>query len=195
AAALPRLAEAARDLATLRDQLSHQGFAEGADTADADAAELTGHVLAQGTRVHVRGILAAARAGDPDGVRAHMARLRADLLTLDALAARRPETRLDTWVGAARSWGDTDAERDTLEREARSLVSVWGGQHNGLHDYAGRHWHGLVADLYLPRWQAWADWLAEQAAGGPVPPDADPTPLRERVVALEEEWRGRPRSQ
>lgn len=195
AAALPRLAEAARDLATLRDQLSHQGFAEGADTAAADAAELTGHVLAQGTRVHVRGILAAARAGDPDGVRAHMARLRADLLTLDALAARRPETRLDTWVGAARSWGDTDAERDALEREARSLVSVWGGQHNGLHDYAGRHWHGLVADLYLPRWQAWADWLAEQAAGGPVPPDADPAPLRERVVALEEEWRGRTRSQ
>jgi alpha-N-acetylglucosaminidase len=76
-----------------------------------------------------------------------------------------------------------------MEREARSLVSVWGGQHNGLHDYSGRHWQGLVRDLYLPRWQAWADWLADAATHGPVAPDTDPTALRERIVALEESWR------
>ncbi|MFD6446611.1 alpha-N-acetylglucosaminidase TIM-barrel domain-containing protein [Promicromonospora sp. NPDC060204] len=159
------------------------------DILAADIAELTGHVLAQGTRVHVRGILAAARDGDPDGVRDHMGRLRADLLTLDALAAERPETRVSTWIDAARAWGDTAAERDAMEREARSLVSVWGGQHNGLHDYSGRHWHGLVRDLYLPRWQAWADWLADAATTGPVPPDADPTALRARIVTIEETWR------
>ena len=77
-----------------------------------------------------------------------------------------------------------------MEREARSLVSVWGEQHNGLHDYSGRHWHGLVRELYLPRWQAWADWLADLAASGPVAPDADPGPLRDRIVAIEEAWRG-----
>ncbi|MFD7307871.1 alpha-N-acetylglucosaminidase TIM-barrel domain-containing protein [Promicromonospora sp. NPDC059942] len=159
------------------------------DVLAADIAELTGHVLAQGTRVHVRGILAAARDGDPDGVRDHMGRLRADLLALDALAAERPETRVSTWIDAARAWGDTPAERDAMEREARSLVSVWGGQHNGLHDYSGRHWHGLVRDLYLARWQAWADWLADAATTGPVPPDADPTALRARIVAIEETWR------
>jgi alpha-N-acetylglucosaminidase len=184
-AALPRLAQAVRDLTEVRDALA--GPAR--DALSADVAELTGHVLAQGTRVHVRGILAAARAGDPDGVRAHMGRLRADLLELDDLAGARPETRLATWVDAARAWGDTDAERDAMEREARSLVSVWGGQHNGLHDYSGRHWQGLVRDLYLPRWQAWADWLADAAAHGPVPPHTDPTALRERIIALEESWR------
>ncbi|GAB2484593.1 alpha-N-acetylglucosaminidase [Promicromonospora xylanilytica] len=189
AAALPRLAAAARDLAQVRDTLPPSTPAR--DVLDADIADLTGHVLAQGTRVHVRGILAAARAGDPDGVRAHMSRLRTDLLTLDDLAGARPETRVTTWVDAARAWGDTDVERDAMEREARSLVSVWGGQHNGLHDYSGRHWQGLVRDLYLPRWQAWADWLADAAAGGPVPPTADPTALRERIVALEEAWRAR----
>ncbi|MFI2487495.1 alpha-N-acetylglucosaminidase TIM-barrel domain-containing protein [Promicromonospora kroppenstedtii] len=159
------------------------------DVLDADIADLTGHVLAQGTRVHVRGILAAARSGDPDGIRAHMARLRADLLQLDELAGARPESRVRTWTDAARSWGDTAAEQDAMEGEARSLVSVWGGQHNGLHDYSGRHWHGLVRELYLPRWQAWADWLTDAAAAGPVPPDADPTALHERVVAIEETWR------
>ncbi|MFD7026198.1 alpha-N-acetylglucosaminidase TIM-barrel domain-containing protein [Promicromonospora sukumoe] len=206
ATAHPRLAEAVRDLVAVRDALPDGGALSGGDAPpaeisaldgapaardvlDADIADLTGHVLAQGTRVHVRGVLAAARAGDPDGVREDMARLRTDLLRLDDLAAARPETRVSTWIDAARAWGDTPAERDTMEREARSLVSVWGGQHNGLHDYSGRHWQGLVRDLYLPRWQAWADWLADAAEAGPVPPDADPTVLRERIVAIEEAWR------
>jgi alpha-N-acetylglucosaminidase len=190
ATALPRLEQAVRELTVVRDNLPDAPpDSQPRDLLSADIAELAGHVLAQGTRVHVRGILAAARAGDPDGVRTHMHRLRADLLKLDDLAGARPETRLSTWVDAARAWGDTDAERDAMEREARSLVSVWGEQHNGLHDYSGRHWQGLVRDLYLPRWQAWADWLADAAAHGPVPPDADPTPLRERIVALEETWR------
>lgn len=199
ATALPRLDQAVRELTEVRDNLpetlpgtSLPNPARG--LLSADIAEVAGHVLAQGTRVHVRGIVAAARAGDPDGVRVRMRRLRADLLQLDDLAGARPETRVSTWVDAARAWGDTDAERDAMEREARSLVSVWGGQHNGLHDYSGRHWHGLVRDLYLPRWQAWADWLADAAAHGPVPPDADPTPLRERIVAIEESWRGTTRS-
>ncbi|MDR7380555.1 alpha-N-acetylglucosaminidase TIM-barrel domain-containing protein [Promicromonospora iranensis] len=194
AAALPRLAEAVRELTEVHDNLPGATPGPVPDPArevlGADIAELTGHVLAQGTRVHVRGILAAARAGDPDGVRAHRDRLRADLLELDDLAGARPETRVTTWIDAARAWGDTAAERDAMEREARSLVSVWGGQHNGLHDYSGRHWQGLVRDLYLPRWQAWADWLADAAARGPVPPDADPTALRAHIVALEERWRG-----
>ena len=200
ATALPRLEQAVRELTEVRDSLpdtlpnsaSNPVPNPAHDLLSADIAELTGHVLAQGTRAHVRGILAAARAGDPDGVRAHMHRLRADLLRLDDLAGARPETRVSTWVDAARAWGDTDAERDVMEREARSLISVWGGQHNGLHDYSGRHWQGLVRDLYLPRWQAWADWLADAAAHGPVPPDADPTTLRERIAATEETWR-RPR--
>jgi alpha-N-acetylglucosaminidase len=191
ATALPRLDRALRELTEVRDTLpAGLEDSQPRDLLSADIAELAGHVLAQGTRVHVRGILAAARAGDPDGVRAHMRCLRADLMRLDDLAGARPETRVSTWVDAARAWGDTDAERDAMEREARSLVSVWGGQHNGLHDYSGRHWQGLVRDLYLPRWQAWADWLADAAAHGPVPPDADPTPLRQRIVEIEESWRG-----
>lgn len=190
ATALPRLDQAVRELTQVRDLLPDDlRDNQPRDLLSADIAELAGHVLAQGTRVHVRGILAAARAGDPDGVRTPVNRLRDDLLKLDDLAGARPETRLSTWVDAARAWGDTDAERDAMEREARSLVSVWGGQHNGLHDYSGRHWQGLVRDLYLPRWQAWADWLADAAAHGPVPPDADPTRLRERIVQIEEAWR------
>ncbi|GLY20352.1 alpha-N-acetylglucosaminidase [Micromonospora sp. NBRC 101691] len=177
---LPRIATAARLLI---------GRAAGAGVPDVvarDVAELVGHVLAQGVRRHIRGILAAAATGDAAAIRDHLARLRTDLLDLDDLAGTRAESRVGRWIADARAWGDTPAEADTMERDARSLVSVWGHQSSGLHDYSGRHWAGLVRDYYLPRWELWGTWLAEAAETGGEP---DVTVLRDRVVAHEETWR------
>ncbi len=179
---LPRIARAARLLiglhgrAPLRDALEH------------DAVELTGHVLAQQTRRHIRGILLAFEHRDATGIRQHAARLHRDLLDLDALAATREEFRLSTWIDAARAWGETPDEALVMERDARSLVSVWGHQTSGLHDYSGRHWSGLIRDLYAPRWEAWAEWLAD-AAERQVEPDVEP--FRARIVRIEEAWRDR----
>lgn len=178
---LPRIAEAARRLRSIAELVAVRAPLE------RDVVELTGHVLAQGMRRHIRAILAAARGGDAAGIRDAAARLRDDLVDLDALAATLEGSRVSTWVGAARSWADTPAEADVLERDARSLVSVWGHQSSGLHDYSGRHWSGLVVGLYLPRWDAWAQWLADAAERG-VEPDVDV--LRARIVAIEEAWRG-----
>ncbi len=176
---LPDIAAAARALigvdAALRD-------AQGRDIAD-----LTGHVLAQGCRMHIRGILAAFTRGDADDVRTHAGALRADLLDLERLTATLPDSRVETWIEAARAWGDDDESADLLERDARSLVSVWGHQTSGLHDYSGRHWSGLIGGLYLPRWEAWANWLADAAARDAEP---DVSVLRRRIVEIEERWRG-----
>ncbi|UOE44413.1 alpha-N-acetylglucosaminidase TIM-barrel domain-containing protein [Agromyces larvae] len=177
---LPRIARAARELAAISDLAPQRRALEH------DVAELTGHVLAQQARVHIRGILAAVAARDPAGVHDCLERLRADLLDLDALAATVPSSRVETWLDAARAWAETPEEAAIMERDARSLVSVWGHQSSGLHDYSGRHWAGLVSGLYLPRWQAWAEWLAEAAGRGGSP---DVEVLRERVVAIEENWR------
>lgn len=178
---LPRIARATRLLLSIADDVPVRAPLE------RDVVELTGHLLAQGTRVHIRGIVAGFRDKDPDGVRGCARQMRADLLELDELAATRADSRVSTWVAAARAWGDTLAEADVMERDARSLVSVWGHQSSGLHDYSGRHWSGLVRDLYLPRWEAWSDWLADAAERG-VEPDAEV--LRERITAIEERWRG-----
>ncbi|MDQ0895321.1 alpha-N-acetylglucosaminidase [Agromyces ramosus] len=178
---LPCIARAARllialsDHAPLRDALEH------------DVVELAGHVLAQQARLHIRGILAAFERHDADGIRANAERLRVDLLDLDALAATRPESRASTWIDSARAWAGTPAEAVAMERDARSLVSVWGHQASDLHDYSGRHWAGLISELYVPRWQAWADWLAD-AAEHDVAPDVER--LRARIVRIEEDWRG-----
>lgn len=177
---LPSIARAARLLISLADEVPVF------PPLERDVVELTGHVLAQGTRVHIRNILTAFRMGDAAAVRSHAQRLRADLLQLDELAATRSDSRVSTWIAAARAWGDSPEEHDAMERDARSLVSVWGHQSSGLHDYSGRHWSGLVRDLYLPRWEAWASWLADAAERAAEP---DVGELRRRIVAIEEGWR------
>ena len=76
---------------------------------------------------------------------------------------------------------------DALERDARSLISVWGEQDSGLHDYSARHWSGSLTDLHLARWRAWANWLASAADGEAAP--SDPEPLRAEIRRIEEDWR------
>ncbi|MDR5699237.1 alpha-N-acetylglucosaminidase [Agromyces aerolatus] len=177
---LPALAGAARALLGLRDRAPLR------ESLERDVVDLTGHILAQRMRLRIRGILTAYAAGDAAGIRDHGAQLTEDLLELDGLVATRSDSRASTWIAAARAWGDTDDEADVLERDARSLVSVWGHQTSGLHDYSGRHWSGLIRDLYLPRWTAWADWLADAADRDAEPDEAV---LQERIVAIEESWR------
>ena len=177
---LPRVAQAARLLLEMTDAAADSAALE------RDLVDLTGHLIAQRTREQIRGILEASRRRDAAAIRAHADRLRAALLDLDALAATRPESRVSTWIDAARGWADDPEEAAAMERDARSLVSVWGHQTSGLHDYSGRHWSGLVRDLYLPRWEAWAHWLAQAAERES---DPDIAVLRERIVAIEEQWR------
>ncbi|MCP2635485.1 alpha-N-acetylglucosaminidase [Microbacterium sp. HD4P20] len=178
---LPSIARAARLLIGLGDRASRR------QSLECDVVELTGHVLAQQTRQHIRGVLAGYAVRDASAVRGHAERLRDDLLALDALVATRADSRVSTWIAAARSWGDTPDEQDVMERDARSLVSVWGHQTSGLHDYSGRHWAGLIRDLYVARWSAWSDWLAEAIERDSEP---DETVLHAAIVEIEESWRG-----
>jgi alpha-N-acetylglucosaminidase len=177
---LPAVGAAARLL------ISIAGAVGSRDALERDVVELVGHLLAQGSRVHIRRILEAFAARDAGRIREHAAHLELDLTDLDDLCATRADSRVSTWIGQARRWGDSTAEADLMERDARSLVSVWGYQTSGLHDYSGRHWSGLIRDLYLPRWRSWAHWLADAVERGV---DPDVAGLRRRIVAVEEQWR------
>jgi alpha-N-acetylglucosaminidase len=78
---------------------------------------------------------------------------------LDQLLGVRSEYLLSSWTGRARSWARSAEEAEVYESNARRLVTLWGNGHSRLHDYSGRHWAGLVATFYLPRWQRWVDYL------------------------------------
>ena len=85
---------------------------------------------------------------------------------LDKFLGARSEFMLGKWVNDAKSWAANEEEQPYYEKDARSIITVWGG---GLTDYAGRQWNGLMRDYYLPRWQMLIDaTLAELKGGKPV---------------------------
>ena len=57
---------------------------------------------------------------------------------------------LGPWIADARALGTTPAEKDYYERQARTILSIWGGP--VLNDYANRMWGGLVKDYYDSLW-------------------------------------------
>jgi len=182
-AALPSLMNAARDLLELAEA------PEAPEALRHDVSQLALHVGAQSARAPMRAMVAAAQASEPIAVRSELAALTSLLQAADAVAATRPELLIGRWIADARLLAGENAElADALERDARSLISVWGEQDSGLHDYSARHWSGPLADLHLPRWQAWGEWLAAGAEGS-IDLD-DPSPLRTRIQQIEEDWRG-----
>ncbi|MDN5688040.1 MAG: alpha-N-acetylglucosaminidase [Brachybacterium sp.] len=180
--ALPALSRAARGLLDLTRRPDHP------EALAHDVAQLSIHVAAQAARAPLRAMVAATAAGDSARIHREAATLEALIHSVDAVAATRPELLVGRWITDARRWaGADDALADALERDARSLISVWGEQSSGLHDYSARHWSGPLTDLHLARWLAWAGWLADVADGSAA--GEDPEPLRAEIRRIEETWR------
>jgi alpha-N-acetylglucosaminidase len=85
---------------------------------------------------------------------------------MDTFLGTRTEFMLGKWIDDAKSWVANKNEEAYYEKDARGIITVWGGD---LTDYAGRQWNGLMNDYYLPRWQLLIDaTLAELKGGKPV---------------------------
>ena len=61
------------------------------------------------------------------------------------LNAFHPYCSLDKWIDDARKMGDSPQLKDYYEKNARNLITTWGGS---LNDYASRSWAGLISDYY-----------------------------------------------
>ncbi|WP_193106105.1 alpha-N-acetylglucosaminidase [Brachybacterium sp. FME24] len=182
--ALPALARAVHDLIPLLRHPEHT------DALEHDAAQITIHVAAQSARAPLRAMVAAADAGDGARVHQEAGTLEDLILGVERVAATRPELLVGRWIADARAGAGSDPElADALERDARSLISVWGEQTSGLHDYSARHWSGSLSDLHLTRWRAWANWLALATEDPNSTASRDPEPLRGSIRRIEEDWR------
>lgn len=148
---------------------------------DQDLQQILTHVVAQHARHSVRGILQAFNNGDREGLIWAAKDLYAHIAHLETVASTQEETLVGKWIADARASACTEEEADRFEFDARSLVTVWGKQSSGLHDYSGRHWAGLLQDFYLPRWRIWVDWLLAGARR--------PEELHSEIIELEESWR------
>jgi len=78
------------------------------------------------------------------------------LLDIDTLIRPRPEYSLAKWITDARSFGETEEEKNLYEMNARTLVTLWGPLDKRgprIFDYGWREWSGLIKDYYLERWK------------------------------------------
>lgn len=72
---------------------------------------------------------------------------------MDTLLATRPEFLLGRWLESARAMGTTEEEKDLYEKNARNLLTLWGGKDCYLNDYACRQWSGMMDGFYRLRWE------------------------------------------
>ena len=107
------------------------------------------------------------KAGDRDGMVAASEDFLALCDSLVAVVRTRPEFSLEGWIADARSWGVTEEEKDYFERNARTIITVWGDGYH-LTDYANRDFDGLIETFYKVRWKMFFDAvLAAYDAGEP----------------------------
>lgn len=75
---------------------------------------------------------------------------------LDLLLAARREFSLSDWISSARALATTPGEADYYERNARTIITVWGNSDH-LTDYANRNLSTLTSSYYKERWRLYLD--------------------------------------
>ena len=103
----------------------------------------------------------------------------------DRLLASNRSFLLGAWLARLPYWASSPAERERLEFDARSILTIWGDRQAseaaGLHDYGNKDWAGLTHDYYRLRWQKYFAALDQSLRTGAAPTLID-------WFALGDEW-------
>jgi alpha-N-acetylglucosaminidase len=127
-----------------------------------DIADITRQILSNAGQPLQKELAAAFAAGNKDRFDEASRQFLTLLDDADAVCCTRPEYNFGKWVADARRWGSTDAEKDLYERNAATLVTLWGPVENPhIFDYSWREWGGLIRTYYRPRWEQFFRYLAE----------------------------------
>ena len=116
------------------------------------------------------------------GLKEKASEMREILSDLELLNSFHNRASLDKWIEDARSLGDTDELKNYYEKNARNLITTWGGS---LNDYASRTWAGLLNDYYAKRWEIYFDAVIGAAEKGI---ELDKDELKSRLATFEQEW-------
>lgn len=131
-----------------------------------DLVDITRQAMADQARLQYLRTMADYNGMDCEKFSRDSARFLNMLLLQDSLLGTRSEFRLGHWTDAARNLGNTAAEKDQYEWNARVQITTWGNRtcadNGGLHDYAHKEWQGLLRDFYYVRWHTWFDALSKQ---------------------------------
>ena len=85
------------------------------------------------------------------------------LSDLDCLTSFNTRCTVNKWIDDARALGRNAEMKNYYERNARYLITLWGGY---ISDYASRAWGGLIGSYYGGRWRLYIhDILASAQTG------------------------------
>ena len=122
---------------------------------------------------------------DADAVAAAGKPLLELLCDLDDLLRSNPHFRLSNWLDAARGWSHGNVTYAAyLEYTARNQITLWGPT-GEINDYASKQWGGLVRDYYVPRWEAFVEYLAGSKRNGTA---YDAGAVKALMVSIGETW-------
>ncbi|PXX22185.1 alpha-N-acetylglucosaminidase [Arenibacter sp. ARW7G5Y1] len=104
-------------------------------------------------------------------------------MDLDELLGTREEFLLGKNLEDAKRWGTTPGEKNTLEWNARRVITLWGTTQ--LHDYARKEWSGLVSGYYQVRWKKFIDKIQIELQTGEQLNESE---FRNELMVWMEDW-------
>ena len=115
-------------------------------------------------------LINAARGNDAEYTRLYQLYLQL-MLDLDAMLSYDENFKLERWTSLARNIADevagtTENDRNWLEWNARTQVTVWSKGNTDLHDYSNRCWAGLIKDFHYKRWKQFFENNGNAFSGG-----------------------------
>lgn len=101
---------------------------------------------------------------------------------LDCLTSFNSRCSINRWIDDARKLGSTKELKDYYEKNARNLITTWGGN---INDYASRTWGGLIGSYYAHRWHLYIDDILAAAEANK---EFDQNAFNEKVSKFEQAW-------
>lgn len=151
---------------------------KGSDGYQYDLCDLTRQVLSNRFHTRQAAFAEAYQKKDLDAVK-HIADSQLEILAdLDAFLGLRRNFTLARWINQSHALGATEAEKRYFDKNARTLITVWGnlyGDCSSLYDYAWREWNGLIKEYYAVRWEKFYTQAIDALENGKDFPQAKPT--------------------
>ncbi len=146
---------AADQLISIADLFTNQS-ADGTINFNYDAIDVVRQAMVD-LAAELLPLINAARSNDEEYTRLYQLYLQL-MLDLDEMLSYDENFKLERWTSLARNIADevngtTENDRNWLEWNARTQVTVWSKGNTDLHDYSNRCWAGLIKDFHYKRWE------------------------------------------
>lgn len=161
--------QAADELYAIKDIVTENGGQDGIANYNYDFIDVVRQSMVD-YAAELLPLINAARGNDAEYTRLYQLYLQL-MLDLDEMLSYDENFKLERWTSLARNIADevsgtTENDRNWLEWNARTQVTVWAYNDNDLHDYSNRCWAGLIKDFHYKRWEKFFTTKGGSFSGG-----------------------------